>query len=140
MFRREIHSPWQQRAGSGTSGAGEGWNIVDVNFGWQELSASLPSARTSSVSKAIGLKESQCSQVWGSPTRTGEASRRLELCLLQYNDCRFCFLKVLCGVSCSSPAVLASCNYLPVAVRSTGTQETRRSYIGLQGMLQVCIK
>lgn len=63
MFRKKIHSPWQQRAGSGTSDAGEGWNIMDVNVRWQELSASLPSARSSGVSKARGLKESQHSQV-----------------------------------------------------------------------------
>lgn len=63
MFRKEIHLPWQQRAGSGTSDAGEGWNIVDVNVEWQEESASLPSARTRGVSKAIGLKAGQHSQM-----------------------------------------------------------------------------
>lgn len=46
IFRKEIHLPWQQRAGSGASDAGKGWNIVDINVGWQELSASWPSART----------------------------------------------------------------------------------------------
>lgn len=83
MFRKEVHLPWQQRAGSGTRDAGEGWSVVDVNVVGQELSASLPSARTSGVSKSIGLKATQHSQVWRSPTRTGKALRRLELCLLQ---------------------------------------------------------
>lgn len=83
MFRKEVHLPWQQRAGRGTSGAGEGWSIVDVNVVGQELSVSLPSARASGVSKSPGLKATHQSQVWGSPARTGKASRRLKLCLLQ---------------------------------------------------------
>lgn len=82
MFRKEVHLPWQQRAGSGTSDAGESWSIVDVNVVGQELSVSLPGARTSGVSKSIGLKAIQHSQVWGSPARTGKASRRLQLFLL----------------------------------------------------------
>jgi len=63
MFGKELHSLWQQRAGSGSSDAGESWNTVDVNITWQEPSASLPSARTSCVSKATGLKASQHSQM-----------------------------------------------------------------------------
>lgn len=78
MLRKEIRSLWQQRAGSGTGDAGEHWNIVDVNVGWQELDASLPSARASSISKTVGLKHSQQSRMQGSPTRTGEASRRVK--------------------------------------------------------------
>lgn len=30
--------------------------------------------------------------------------------------------------------------YVPVAVRSAGTQKSSRSYIGMQGILQICIK
>lgn len=75
--------PWQQRAGSGTSDAGEGWSIVNVNVVGQELSASLPPARTSSISEFIGLRATQPSQVRRSPARTGKALRRLESCLLQ---------------------------------------------------------
>lgn len=78
MLRKEICSLWKQRAGSGTGDAAGRWNIVDINVGWQELDASLPSARASSISKAVGLKHSQQSQMQGSPTRTGEASRRVE--------------------------------------------------------------
>lgn len=83
MFRKEVYLSWHQRTGSGTSDAGEGWSTVDVNVVGQELSASLLSARTSGVSKSIGLKATQHSQVWASPARTRKASRRLELCLLQ---------------------------------------------------------
>lgn len=50
MFQKEIYLTLQQTAGSSTHA------IVDVNVGWQELSANLPSARTSDVLKAIGLK------------------------------------------------------------------------------------
>lgn len=132
MFRKEIHLPWQQRAGRGTSDAGEGWSIVDVNVVGQELNASLPSARTSRVSKSIALKETQQSQVWGSPTRTGKASRRLELCLLQLE-----WLQVLLPESPLRPLL-----YIPlpvslrlviiclfVSVRSAGTKKSSRSYI-----------
>lgn len=57
MLRKDIHLPWQWRAGSDTSDAGEGWNIMDVNVRWQEPSASLPLARTSAASKAIDRRQ-----------------------------------------------------------------------------------
>lgn len=67
--------------GHGPRDASDDWNIVNVNVRWQELSACLLSARASGISKAIGLRASQHSQMWGSPSRTGEASRRLEFFL-----------------------------------------------------------
>lgn len=59
MFRKETHLPWQQRAGSGTSDAGEGWNIVDVNVGWQDPSITCPQQEQAVFQKLQASKPAQ---------------------------------------------------------------------------------
>lgn len=72
---KETYSSWQQRAGSSTGDAVGHWTTMDVNTVWQKLNASLLPARTRGVSQVTGLKQSQMQR---SPTRTGEASRKVE--------------------------------------------------------------
>lgn len=121
--------------------AGALWGL-DINVVGQELSASLPSARASGVSKSIGLKATQQSQVWGSTTRTGKASRRLELCLLQLEWSQVLLPKSPLQPLLFLPLLLSLCLViicLFVSVRSSGKKDSR-SYIDLQGMSQVCMK
>lgn len=94
--------------GHGPRDASDDWNIVDVNVRWQELSAFLLSARASGISKAIGLRASQHSQMWGSPQGLVKPRGGWNDAFCSYNDHSLFSLKVLFGVSCSSPAVPAS--------------------------------